>query len=288
MEIPLYHFAKDDDSSIPFKVIPLRQRSDYNIEVPHRHNYYEIFFFEKGGGEHTIDFQDLGVEDFSIHFVSPGQVHRLQRANDSFGSIILFSREFYYLGLQEKNLLFDMPFLNNAVRRPVLNLQPKEFHHCFGFLKSMEQEAASAQSDADHQIRSYLNIMMVSCKRLFQAGRHEGEVVISHPLFNRFRQAVEENFAEKHQARDYASFLGVSDKQLSEVVREQTGKTVLEYIHSRLLLEARRLLRHSELSLKEIAFFLHFEDPSHFSRFFKAKMECSPSDYRQQGVEIYQ
>ena len=122
MEIPLHNFSRDDETSIPFEIIPLKQLSGYDTGVPHRHNYYEIFFFEEGGGEHIIDFTTIPVKSHSIHFVSPGQVHHLMRSPDSHGAIILFSRDFYYLGLQEKNLLFEMPFLNNAMEHPVLNL----------------------------------------------------------------------------------------------------------------------------------------------------------------------
>ncbi|MDZ7848395.1 MAG: AraC family ligand binding domain-containing protein [Owenweeksia sp.] len=92
MEIPLHHFTKDDETSIPFRIEELAQDSGYDTGVPHRHNYYEIFFFEKGGGEHRIDFEVLPVQSRSIHFVSPGQVHLLKIVPRIRGAQLFFFR----------------------------------------------------------------------------------------------------------------------------------------------------------------------------------------------------
>ena len=289
MSIPFHQFSQDDETSISFKILPLRQQTGYDPGDPHRHNYYEIFFFEKGGGDHTIDFETIPVHDQSIHFVSPGQVHQLRRASDSYGSVISFSREFYYLGLQEKNLLFEMPFLNNAMARTVLNLSEEAFSTCLHLVQAMAQEAGAALPYTPHQLRSYLNILMIQCKRFFeQQPPYHMHSHSEQPLFIRFRQTLEEHFFHLHQVQEYSEMLSVSDKQLNELVKAHSGYTALEYIHARLLLETKRLLLYSELSLKEIAFHLSFDDPSHFSRFFKSKTGTSPGHFREQHSGMYQ
>ena len=72
----------------------------------------------------------------------------------------------------------------------------------------------------------------------------------------------------------------VSAKHLSEIVKSATGLTALHYIHERVIQEAEYLLVYTLLSIKEIAFTLQFDDPSHFSRFFKKHKQLSPIEFR--------
>ncbi|MDQ3073080.1 MAG: AraC family ligand binding domain-containing protein, partial [Bacteroidota bacterium] len=77
--LPFHNFSADDESSVPFKIVPIEKNAPYDTSVPHRHNYYEVFFFTQGGGTHFIDFRHYPIVPNSIHIVSPGQVHKVQR-----------------------------------------------------------------------------------------------------------------------------------------------------------------------------------------------------------------
>ena len=77
--------------------------------------------------------------------------------------------------------------------------------------------------------------------------------------------------------------LNVSTKTLTLYVNECSNNSPLELINNRIVLEAKRLLRYSILSVKEIAFRLGFEDPSYFGKFFKRLVRQSPADYRESG-----
>ena len=75
--------------------------------------------------------------------------------------------------------------------------------------------------------------------------------------------------------------MGVTDKKLSVHTKSAVGKTAIEMIHDRIILEAKRLLKHSNYNIKEIAFFLNFDDPSHLVSFLKGKKIL-----RQKNLEI--
>jgi len=75
---PIHNFQEDDESSIPFQILELTKEGSYDPSMPHRHNYYEVFVFNRGGGSHTIDFSSFPILNNSIHFVSPGQVHKIK------------------------------------------------------------------------------------------------------------------------------------------------------------------------------------------------------------------
>ena len=76
--IPLHSFAADDATSIAFKTNSLKEISIYDATIPHRHNYYELFFFVRGSGTHMIDFEEFELCDGAVHCVSPGQIHQLR------------------------------------------------------------------------------------------------------------------------------------------------------------------------------------------------------------------
>lgn len=276
--IPIHNFSVDNESSEPFRIITLQTRTDYDTSVPHRHNYYEIFLFEKGGGIHEIDFNTFSIKDKSIHFVSPGQVHKVKREPDSCGYIILFSRDFFYANNRDKNSLFEIPFLNNNYIEPIINFNATDYQRIVSLVREMDLEYKERQDYAKDAIQSYLNLLLLNCKRLFNDTI--GETEMHNDTFQNFRRLLENEFDKNHQVGDYASKLGVSDKQLSIITKDAVGKKALEMIHNRIMLEAKRLLKYSDHSIKEIAFFLNFDDPSHFGKFFKAKEGLTPSEFR--------
>jgi AraC family transcriptional regulator, transcriptional activator of pobA len=282
IRIPIHDFSVDDATSVPFRLIPLQFRSDYDISVPHRHNYYEIFLFENGGGTHRIDFTTHTIGRHCAHFVSPGQVHLMKRAPDSNGHIILFSREFYYMDSNDRNLLFEMPFLNSYTGQPVIDLGTEDYTRLHTLITMMYAEEKSNAEMKHEALRSLLNLFLVQCKRLFNEDQKAAT-----SAFHTFRSLLEKNFRTWHKVQEYAQALNVSEKQLSDVVKKSCGQTVLTMVHDRILLEAKRLLVDSDISTKEIAFFLHFEDPSHFTKFFKNLTGLTPQNFREQGKKLY-
>ena len=98
--------------------------------------------------------------------------------------------------------------------------------------------------------------------------------------FVRFRQCLEHNYKELHTVKEYAVLLNVSGKTLTNYVIESTQTTPLKIINERIILEAKRQLRHSSLKVKEIGYQLGFEDPSYFVKFFKRQTGFLPADFR--------
>lgn len=280
--IPIYDFTVDDASSIPFEVIPLEEKKSYDPSLHHRHNYYEIFLFVKGGGEHHIDFKTFDIQSGSVHFLSPGQVHLVQRALGSYGYVIFFSRDFYSLNLQNKDILFELPFLNNNTANPILNLDAVSSEIIKGLFESLMKEFSSKGAANEGIIRSYLNIVMLKCKELYLA-QNQNVISNSHPvnkLVHQYKVLVEKNFGKLHLVKDYAEMLATSPEYLTEATKKLLGKPASELISDRIVLEAKRLLLYSDLSNKEIAHVLNYDDPSYFSRFLKNKLGMSPSEFR--------
>ena len=96
----------------------------------------------------------------------------------------------------------------------------------------------------------------------------------------RFKKIIEENFTNNLTIKQYASQLGISAAQLNNVCRAKVGKTALQIVHERLILEVKRNLVYNSLSISEIAYNLGFSDPAYFTRFFSKQTGVSPKQYR--------
>jgi AraC family transcriptional regulator, transcriptional activator of pobA len=262
----------------------------HNTDRPHRHKYYEICVFVNGAGRHEIDFSTHPIHSCSVHFLSPGQVHLISREKDYHGYLMVFSKEFYALDTFHEDLLYQLPFFNNPTLLPILNLNPKDFEQLRRLIESMQMEFRSAFEGSREILRSYLQIFLVKCRQFYihyfadKKKMHDPH----YSLVQQFNALVEQQFKNSHLVQDYADMLSLSPAMLNKYVKNITGFTAGEIIMDRLILQAKRYLIYSDLSNKEIAYQLNYEDPSYFSRIFKKKTGMSPSAFRRIENEKYQ
>lgn len=276
--IPTHDITKAEKSNLYFRQIPLNQRSDYDTSRAHRHSYYEIFLFDKGGGYHEIDFDAYPIRDKSIHFVSPGQVHKVRREPGSFGSILLFSRDFYHFGAKADLSLFEYPFLNTPTRgAQLLEVQEDHFTVLQQLSAVMGREKDTSETSSIEVIRTYLHIFLLKCKQFSESNPDKST---DSQLFSKLKQLLEHNYKEQHYPSFYTEALNLQPKKLNELCRTHCGFTMSVLIRERLLLEAKRLLLHSDYSIKEISYFLGFEDPAYFNRFFRKSVHMSAGQFR--------
>jgi AraC-like DNA-binding protein len=105
---------------------------------------------------------------------------------------------------------------------------------------------------------------------------------VSKSLVKNFREVVEKNFHKWHQVKEYAEELYVSPNYLNEVIRSNMNSSAKDYIQNRIVLEAKRMAVFTGKSSKEIGYDLGFDDPSHFSKFFKSNTGQSVQDFKEQ------
>ncbi len=288
--LPIYQFITDDHTSVPFRLYELKPRTQMARFRPHRHNFFELFFFIKGAGYHLIDFERFDIHSGSVHFVAPGQVHLVQRELDTTGYTILFSRDFFHLHLENKDHLMQYPFFNQT-RRQVLNLEPVMASALEGIFKLIVQEYAQEKKQ-DDVLRSLLHLFLLKCRQFYTEQPSVAQRLAKEQgawkLIYEFKKLVNQKFTEIHQVGEYAQLLSVSPNHLNNSTKQIVGQTASELIQSRIVLEAKRLLMHSAMSNKEIAYALNFNDPAYFSRFFRKHLQMSPSEFKKNIYEKYQ
>ncbi|MGZ3750584.1 MAG: cupin domain-containing protein, partial [Mucilaginibacter sp.] len=96
-----------------------------DLYVPHKHTFYHLVLFTKGGGTHSIDFKTFNVIPYQIYFMVPGQVHSWNFEGDVDGYLIHFSSSFFQSFLVKNNYLEQFPIFNGIIEDAVVNIKPE-------------------------------------------------------------------------------------------------------------------------------------------------------------------
>jgi len=245
----------------------LKTLNDYDFTEPHRHSYFEFFYFKKGGGQHRIDFKEVPISDHSIHIVGPGQVHQVERALDSEGFVCLFELATINAGKHIEELLFKHSVLDANEWSPAYQL--KSFSN--QLMESIHEHITSEEC-SQSLTASFIHQMCALCNEEL-APEHD---IQSHYL--ELRNLIRTHIKQLRKVKDYADLMGITERKLNDLVKENSNQTASELIYDQLIMEAKRLLSTTG-SVKETAYELGFSDPAHFSKFFKSQTDQSPSDY---------
>lgn len=270
-----------------FPVSVLRQRVGANrVQDTERIAFYMLIYVTDGRCKHMVDFELLDCAPGTLLVFQPGQVHRFDMTTDWQGWVLLYRPEFRRpmknpmstSELEVFQYLEDLPVL--------LALSDEEQQQVMTSITTMSEDAKSrADRVVLHALlRSQLYTLLIRLY-LIQSCRRQLERV--SPLgvrhFKRYRSAVEQEFHRWHQVSDYAKFLGCSEKTLGRATLEVAGMSAKTYLAQRIVLEAKRLLAHTNLSIALIADTLGFDEATNFVKFFRRETGCSPGSFRKQS-----
>jgi AraC family transcriptional regulator, transcriptional activator of pobA len=266
----------------PLTIMTLEGYSSELSEVPHCHDAYMLMFVqETKGGSHLIDFRRYPLLADRLFMLRPGQAHQRETKQET-GILVSFSEEF----LQTTGISAHDAFVifSSVYQHPYLHLHEKLKQTFLQLVELMQQELREPQPDMAI-LRRYLYILLQYLLREchFQIekltpARH------SERLF-RLSSLIESHYREHKSISFYADALDITPKHLNSLCRQYLHTTVADMQHERILVESKRLLYFSSLSIKEIAYSLGFEDDSYFVRFFKRKSGTTPMQLRQSGSE---
>jgi len=284
-EIPVYGIQdvaiRDDMPS--FEVLTLEAAFDKakrNIVASHRHDFYESFLLYSGGGFISIDFVDYQISTPQLLFLPPGCVHSWDKSLKASGLTLRFTTGFMVSNASRSSFPPELFIFVTIGGSPVIHLNGEQLDK-FRFLgMMMESEHSTPRLNRDEALRSYLKLWLIESLRI---ANEQGLAPLEGkgaPLTRRFLSLVEANFLINASITDYAELLGVTPNHLCESVRRTINRSAGEIIRSRILIEAKRLLRHSDMSVSEIAYHLNFEDPSYFARYFRKYSSVTPSIFR--------
>ncbi|MBS2210065.1 helix-turn-helix domain-containing protein [Carboxylicivirga mesophila] len=289
-EIKTYELTQTDGASIDFiikstaDIFEQLQGHPEMQDHPHRHNYFTIILVEDNpGGVHIIDFKEYPLNGPAIHFVYPGQVHQFLSETSPKGYVLNFSRTFLMKnGIPDE--LIDRVYLYNTFGdSPPMPVNQEQLTVFSDIIRQMQQYQQGENYFHYEALGALLKLFIINISGACSLSKLNTEYDTgSNRLIRDFKKLVESNYQQSHKVQDYAEQLAVSADYLNRYVKSKTGKSAKEYIQDKLMIEAKRLLLFTELSGKELAYELGFEEPPHFNAFFKKVSGFSPIAFRQE------
>jgi AraC family transcriptional activator of pobA len=285
--ISILDFRLPEATAVPFEIGRLETTHRLRTSKrPHRHRYYMILWVVDGAGVHAADFEERPIRPHTVFLVSPGQVHAVRVDRPLRGYMLLFTADFLALDGPASEATAGLPFFRPGVANPVLSLTDEEAGTLRAMADDLLAEQASSAAWRRDMLRARLQVLLLSLGRV--ARRQGVQVAPPASPVARFQALIDDHYRQVHRVAGYARLLAVTPGHLNDLIKAATGQTASALIEARLLLEAKRLLAHSDAPAAEIAAHLGFPDPSYFGRFFRRHVGRSPGAFRAQIREKYQ
>jgi AraC family transcriptional regulator, transcriptional activator of pobA len=283
--LPVYSldtFSSKERKSRQLQVEVFDAHRHFSVKYPHRHDFFEVLYLMRGSGFHVIDGNRYDIKPPCVFFMSPGQAHKIEYSHDIEGYLFIFTADFYLANRSNQNSLIEFPFFYNLKQEnPPLHLQTEsDILFLQELFKRSISELDNNETNKLDLLRSLLDLILMTCSSRYTTLENIDKKGRGHILVKQFYHLVEENNLKNLSLKEYADRLAVTPNHLTQIVKSLTGKTSSQIIKAKQILEIKRLLVHTNLSVAEIAHQLNFEDQSYFTKFFKRESGYLPLQYR--------
>ncbi|TYA65949.1 helix-turn-helix transcriptional regulator [Seonamhaeicola marinus] len=261
---------------------------------PFKHEFYAIAIKVEGSGKaisgHHSDFPNGATVFFNIPF----QIISWDIIQDWQGYYLMFSKEFIVKSRYLQKLLTDFPYLKIDQSQPFL-VEPKEVSTLLSVYEAIFEENQNLKEDSLQLIEAHVLVLLNFVKRFFKLQTDQNHLESAFRkadinLLSRFQTLIETSFYQTkitskriHSTSFYASQLAIHPNHLNAIVKQITGHTAKTHIHNHVLSLAKSHLLQTQMSVKEIAYALHFDSPNNFSSFFKKLTNQTPNTFRKNG-----
>jgi AraC-like DNA-binding protein len=273
----LFHIHRHED-------VPVTHSTETQI---FRSDTFSASLLTSGAAEYKIGMKEYQMKAGSFYFMSPQQLRYYKKLKPWKGYVFLFSEEFVYQ-FSKAHIYKEYPFFQLDANVE-LHLSKNQMNELTALLDKLHWNYQSKETDKLKFIYHYLSLILLQAKKWYteQNGilKHADKLV---SLAKAFDELLEKHFfdiatqkADKlFSVADFAEKLNVSTNHLSDTIKKEIGKTPTQIIKERTILEAKSLLNSTDLTISEVAYFLNFDDPSYFTKYFKNATGLSPVDFK--------
>jgi AraC family transcriptional activator of pobA len=284
---PVYDICKlsdfqQDDLLISRFASYLQKHKD--LYFPHKHTFYHLVLFTKGGGTHSIDFKTFDVTPYQIYFMIPGQVHSWNFEGEVDGYVIHFSLPFFQSFLLKNEYLHQFPFFSGFIDDAVVQIQSPLQEKITGLFEEIITESEAPGRMGTDLIRILLLQVFILLSRINTSNEEKQLPAYNYTLLKSFQKLIEKNFTRIKLPKDYAELLYITPNHLNAICNDLLGISAGEVIRNRILLEAKRSLINHDLTIAEIGYQLNFSDNSYFTKFFKKYTGLTPEEFRKRTL----
>lgn len=265
--------------TVPLK--QLRESLSHMLRVPHRVNFYDIIWIQKGKPIYVVDFNRIEIQSSTIIFINKSHVQYFETFDDCEGFIMPFTDSFLCRSATETSFLYNSLLFNNPVNAAFIEIDSSDLLISNLFSSIIGELESDPDESKYYILQSLLFAFLLKCEQKYlQTGLSDIHDRTEWNTAIQFRNLIDQNFSKDRSVTFYAGKLNISEKSLLRSTNSVFGKSPKEVIHERLLIEAKRLLLHSSANTKEIAFTLGFDEPTNFVKYFKKYTQKTPLEYR--------
>lgn len=229
-----------------------------------------------------VDFQEIELKTDALLFINPNVV--LKPCETVSGQLMHFNKDFYCIEIHDKEVACDGILYNNVFEIPFINLNTEQSAEIQRIIREIQTEMNDEDSTTEEMLRILVKMIILKSTRIWKQQHQLADIERQEDVqfLRKFSKMVEMHYKKLHTVADYADLLFITPKNLSKKIGLVSKETPNEIIKNRIILESKRLLAHTSMTVKEIAYSLHYEDDAYFIRFFTKNTGISPITFRKQ------
>ncbi len=285
-EVKKIKFNNSQHPNSQFDIIELKEllsrtQLDHDLTIIHRVEFYHIFIVIEGTGKHTIDFTDYNFKKGTLFTLRKNQLHKFSKDYNANGYLLIFTEDFLISHFNKIEVSKSIQLFNDLLIMPKIELSSSEFKNIMELVNRIKTEYLDTYDDfSGGIIRSALHMIIT---KLFRIKTKNSDRLFQKKYFNefvQFQQLIEKHYVDTKKVTDYASKMNCSSKTLNNICNSIIGKSAKVVIHEVVIIQIKRLLISTSLSVTEIAYKVGFEDPSNLYKYFKKHSGTTPELFR--------
>jgi AraC family transcriptional regulator, transcriptional activator of pobA len=239
-----------------------------------------LAWFTSDGNSLTIDAKPYTFDNNQIICLT--EFHKIDFTNIKSLKLLKFNRPFYCILDHDSEVGCKGALFFGASSVPVLLPNTEEIEILDAVWKMAIIELNSSDNLQLEMLQMMLKRLLILCTRVYKKQHNIADFDSAKvDLIRSFNFLVESNFKNKHTVAEYADLLNKSPKTIANIFSKFSTKSPLQYIHERIMLEARRLIVYTDKPIAEVGYDLGFADIQTFSRFFKKNEGDSPTEFKE-------
>ncbi len=245
---------------------------------PYRSYFYALGILHEDKCRLKIGLREFDLQKQSLTVVGPGIV-RLWTQNDwnARNTTIFFKPELFQKPFNS-NFLLDYPFFKPGANH-VINLSDEAYFQVNTIVQLLKRY------ETNRGINSGLLFSLLELvKGTYPGNGTQFSNKKGYEMVRAFDRLLHKEYQSHKEVKFYADQLHITPKHLSDVLKKETGLTAKQSIEAFVLFEAKSLLKQTEMSVKEIVYWLGYEDPSYFNKLFRNKVGMTPLNFRRNEV----
>ncbi|MFN1216330.1 AraC family transcriptional regulator [Chryseobacterium kwangjuense] len=246
-----------------------------------RVHFFCVIVVTEGEGRHFVDFKEYHLEKGDILFVAPSQIQQYENSPYYKGYMLIFTEYFFRRQINELTLLSQSSIFDTTLPNALIKPDHETFSKMVQLLLFLQAEFSSPHGfSKEESLQKLTSLFLIYAEREKQ--RDSNSISNDHYLsqYYHFKQLLEQHFKRERSVEFYASLMAITPKTLCRITRSTIQKSAKEFIDSRVVMEIKRLLLFEKLSIKEIAYSLHFNEPTNLVKYFKKHTGETPTSYK--------